>query len=160
MKLVAGVNVDRVYTLGELLEMHAAGRYRNVVLNGYVCQTDVVDATIRLVPWEESTFAMTKGDKPFPIVPYDREAMRQDVEREHPINKRTPQKKREAVANRMKADPVLAEWVIRDIQAESWKRGQMVTGEDIEAAAAKMLSNAEVDNKEADSHRVTRQHKT
>jgi hypothetical protein len=49
---------------------------------------------------------------------------------------------------------------MRSIVGESWKEGQPLTGEDIQKLSQWFMGRAEVDNKEADSHRITSDHMT
>lgn len=159
--IVAGIDVDRRYSLDELLEMNRTGRYRDVVLHGYVCRaTD--DGMIQFVPWHESSLARMEAEQPVKQdFSADVEQMKEDVEREHPITRRTPQQRKDAVARRMaNGVPHFNESVVAQVMADSWKKGAPVTGDQIEAVAAILMQRAENENRAADAKRVTRKHMT
>ena len=164
--IIGGIDVNRTYTPEDIFEMSRDDRLRNVVLEGYCTRVD--DDGIRFVPWYESTHFRDEQGTPqthvsHDFVPY----MKDKLEREHPIIRRTPQERTAAMALRILGEVKrsgrvtgLSDEELKTIVGESFKAGEPVTGSDIQAVAARLLGTAEKHNREADSHRVTRQHMT
>lgn len=159
--IVAGVDISRKYSIEEVQAMYESGRYRGIVLEGWIVRADA-DGMIGFVPWYESTLSrMEEGKTQTYASDGDfTEEMRQDVEREHPIVRRTPQQRKDAMASRLSKAQYVPDAIRTRVQEESFKRGTPLTGTDIEAAAAYLLNQAQNANREADSHRVTRAHPT
>lgn len=158
--IVAGIDIERKYHIEEIISMYNRGLLKPIALVGYGVRADS-DGMVGFVPWTETAmFRQEHGVKVREDITPDLEQMREEVERDHPIVRTTPQAKQARVAKRIASNPVLAESAVASVLEESWRRGQAVTGTDIQAAAAKLLTRAEQDNKEADSHRITRAHKT
>jgi hypothetical protein len=97
------------------------------------------------------------------------EDARTEVERDHPIVRRTPQTRVTSLALRLMAQakvsdgmvPGMTQEEIRSIVGYAWTQGVTeITMEDMRKIAAKLMGVAQVDNREADSHRVTRVHPT
>jgi hypothetical protein len=94
------------------------------------------------------------------------EEKRQELEQEHPITRSTPQEKVARFAMRLMAEAKrtgritgLTDEQHAQILGESWREGTPLTGSDIEKLSQWFMQRAEVDNEEADSHRVARQHR-
>lgn len=151
--LVAGVDVDRVWTGDEILELHNQGRLRDVTLKGYCTRADA-DGTIRFVPFYESTwFRMDEG---IPVVDTsDLPAqMMADVNANHPIVRRTPQERVASMFLRLMTEykrtgtlPGVPTELIKQIMGAAWREGEPLTAEVIRAVAAHYLGIGEVDNK-------------
>jgi hypothetical protein len=77
-----------------------------------------------------------------------------------PIVKRTPQQRIESLINRfgedMKAGRVMKPEQLKDIAADSWKRGEPVTGEALHAVAAYCLGEAEKKYEASESKKIVR----
>ncbi len=166
MNVIAGIDIDRKYHTEEIIEMYHKGLLKPIALQGYVVRADS-DSMIGFVPWHESTLARAEAGKAVTVdFAGEAEQMREDVERENPIVRTSPQEKQARVAMRILGEVHrsgnigLSDEQVSEIAGEFWKQGETVTGETVRAVAAHFLSKAEQTNKEADSHRVTRQHKT
>lgn len=172
-----GVDIDRVYTIHEIIDMHDRGLLKGPALDGYVVRASG-DKTIRFVHWTEPTvnrqtpgsqdpdgrtreglrtYVQTKGD-------WIEEGMAA-LEEAHPMVRRTPQQRMESMTARLMSEVAktgsvtgLSEDLVRSIAGESWKKGEPITAEAVRRVAAHFLGNAQVDNREADSHRTTRAH--
>lgn len=157
--IVAGVDISRKYHFTEIMAMYHKGLLQPIALEGYLVRADVLDGMISFVPWHESSAARAEAGRPASAA-FDVEAMREDVEREHPIVRRTPQQRKDAIAKRLAAAPHFSEAVVSEVLTESWKKGEPVTGDQIEAVAAVLMQRAENENRAADAKRVTRKHMT
>jgi hypothetical protein len=95
------------------------------------------------------------------------EAKRKELERDHPISRSTPQEKVARLAMRLLAEAKrtgrvtgLSDDEHASILGESWRVGSPLTGTDIEKLSQWFMQRAEIDNKEADAHRITSDHMT
>ena len=148
--------------------MHRRGKLRGITLQGYCTRVDGDTGTIRFVPWHESThFRMDQGKPVRAIADGFGDAMLADINANHPIVRRTPQERVGAMMLRLLASakgtgtiPGIPPEAITRIVGNAWREGQPLTEEVVRAVAAHYLGIAEVDNKEADSHRVARAHMT
>jgi hypothetical protein len=166
MNVIAGIDIDRKYPAEEIISMYHKGLLKPIALEGYVVRADA-DMMIGFVPWHESTLARAEAGRAVNVdFTEEAEQMREDVERTHPIVRTSPQEKQARVAMRILGEVHrsgsigLSDEQVSEIAGEFWKEGDTVSGETIRAVAAHFLSKAEQSNKEADGHRVTRQHKT
>ena len=163
--IIGGIDITKRYPIAEIMEMHAQGKLRNIGGSGYIVRADA-DGMVGFVPWTESTLFRMNTDQPQLYQSPDfTEAMRQDVETEHPMRRRTPQERVASMLVRMMGHaretntvPGLTEKQISTITGESWKEGDPLPAESVRAVAAHFLGIAEKQNKEADSHRTTRSH--
>lgn len=165
MRIVAGIDIDRVFTGEEIIDLYHKGKLKPIALEGYCTRADA-DGTIRFIPWYESTRFRYENDSRVSVTP-DGDAMREEVERENPIIRRTPQQRVAAMAMRIMGEVQrsgnaggLSAEQVRSIVGESFREGEPITGSDVEALAAHFLGKAEKHNREADSKRVTRAHPT
>ena len=157
--LIAGVDITGSFTPEDIVSFFSSGRLRSITDRGYVTQ-GTEDGTIRFVPWTESLHFR----KPKTYVSDDFvEVMRQDVEREHPILRRTPVERKMSMAMRIAAEysrtgmvPGMTDPEVQTLVGEAWKAGEPLTGEAIVELAKKLMEHAEKENREAESHRVTR----
>lgn len=162
--IVAGVDISRTYSVEEIMSMYHKGLLKPIALKGYVTRADA-NGQIGFVPWHESTLARSEAGKKAAVT-FDVDEMREGVEAEHPITRRTPQERVAAVALRILAEVKrsgghgLTPQEVNQIVGETWAVGDPVTGEQVRALAAHFLGVGEKTNKEADSHRVTRAHAT
>jgi hypothetical protein len=146
--------------------MHRKGQLRAITLNGYVTRVDILDDTISFVPfWESSKFRDEQGT--MKMTEFGVENKRKELEAEHPITRSTPQEKVARLALRLMTEAKrtgrisgLSNAEHASILGESWKEGTPLTGEDVQKLSQWFMQRAEVDNKEADAHRVTQLHKT
>lgn len=166
--IIDGIDVSRVYPAEEILKMWEDGHLREVCLKGYVARANG-DGTCGFVPWYEAMDAFNehRGMRRYTIDQQYVEDMKADVEEKHPIVRRTPQQRVAAMVLRLLGDakrygtiPGIPKETLQAIAGEYWKIGEPVTEDLIRRVAAYYLGVAEVDNKEADSHRVTREHPT
>ena len=156
--LIDGVDVCGSFTPEDIVSFFTSGRLRSITDRGYVTQ-GTEDGTIQFVPWTESLHFR----KPQTYVSDDFvEVMREEVEREHPILRRTPQERQMAMAMRIASEvertghvPGLTDPQVNAIVGEAWRLGEPISGETIVALATQLLEQAEKQNREADSHRVT-----
>lgn len=155
--IVNGIDITKKYSIQEVTEMYMSGKYRDVVLHGYVARADNT-GLIGFAPVAQSSLARSEAGKLIHR-DWDAEAMRQDVEREHPIVRTSPLAKTERMQRRIQASGITEE-VGRAVLGAAWKAGHALTAEDAKAVAAHFLGLGENTNKEADSHRITRAHKT
>lgn len=154
--IVAGIDVSRSYTGEEVIEMHNSGRLRDVTLEGYCSRVDA-DGTIRFVPFYESTWFRMDEEKPTTAVSYDfADAMKRDVETNHPIVRRTPQQRVASMMLRLMTAykqtgtlPGVPPELIRRVVGNSYREGEPLTAEVVRAVAAHYLGMGETDNKEA-----------
>ncbi len=157
--IIDGVDITRSFEFDEIIAMNNNGKLRSITLRGY-CTQGKDDGTLEFVPWQESLHFR----KPKTYVSDDfTEVMRQDVEQEHPILRRTPQERKMAMAMRIASEyartgavPGMTDPQVQEMVGEAWKAGEPMTGEAIVELAKKLMEQAEKDNREAESHRVTR----
>lgn len=155
--IVAGIDITRKYHIEEILAMYHRGLLKPIALNGYGVRADA-DGMVGFVPWNEtSMFRQETGTQVQANISGELSQMSEAVERDHPIVRTSPQAKQARVAKRLKGLP---ETVVQEVAGELWKQGTPVTGELVQAVASTFLEKAEKTNNEADSHRVTRLHKT
>ena len=167
MHVVAGVDLDRKYSIHEIMDMYYRGYLKPIALEGYVVRTDVVDQTVSFVRWDESTFGRQEtGVVAQSDMSADLEAMRQQLEQDHPMRRRTPQERVASMVLRLLDEakkhgtiPGLSDEEIREITGMYWQTGQtQVTEEMVRRVVSHYLHQAQKSNREADSHRVTRDH--
>jgi len=161
---VDGIDITRTFSPEEIFDLHAKGRLRKIALAGYC--TRAGDDGIQFIPWYESTrFRMDTDTLPVhasdDFVPY----MQNKLETEHPMRRSTPQQKVGRMMLRLMAEvkrtgtiPGFTPEDIKHIVGESWKQGEPLAAEDVQKVAAYFLGLGQKQNKEADSHRVTRAH--
>lgn len=165
--IVGGIDLSKRYHIDDIFKMRRDGRLQNIALAGYVVRSED-NGMISFVPWHQSTFAARKaagGDRQYDITA-DAEKMREDVEREFPMVRRTPQQRVASMVVRMMAEAKrngtiagLTDAQIRTITGEAWLTGEsQVTEAMVRKVVAHFLGVAEVDNREADSKRTTRAH--
>lgn len=167
MRIVGGVDIDRKYPIEEILKMHAEGKLKPIAVDGYVVRADA-DGMVGFVPWTESTlFRMERGKTLVHQSDDFAEAMRQDVEREHPIVRRTPQERVAALMVRLMGTaaevggiPGLTEAQINAITRMSWREGDPLPATAVQAVAAHFLGIAQNQNREEDRKKTTRQFPT
>ena len=173
MRVIAGVDIDRKYSIEEMLDMYERGYLKAILAHGGVVPRATMDGTIEFAPWDETYlgnlektgatrfYAQNDGN-------WIEDATAQ-VEKDHPIIRRTPQERVTSMALRLLAQakrsngaiPGLSQEEIRQIVGYAWTQGVTeITMDDMRKVAARLLGVAEVDNREADSHRVTRLHPT
>jgi hypothetical protein len=165
--IISGVDVTGSFTAEDIMAMFHRGTLRDITDRGY-CSQGTENGMLQFVPYEESLAFRTDTGRSQTYVSEDfTEAMRQEVERENPILRSTPQEKVARFALRIMAEVKrtgrvtgMSNEEMRSIVGESWKEGQPLTGEDIQKLSQWFMGRAEVDNKEADSHRVTSEHMT
>lgn len=163
--IIDGIDISRRYTIQEIMDMHAKGKLRPVGVAGYIVRADA-DGTVGFVPWTQSTLYRSQRDALLVHQSTDFvEAMRQDVEAEHPMRRRTPQERTAAMlvrimgtAQRYGTVPGLTQEQISTITGAAWREGDPLPAESVRAVAAHFLGIAEKQNREADSHRVARKH--
>jgi hypothetical protein len=179
--VIGGVDLDRGYSIQEITELYTSGRLAAPANAGYIVRGSMEDGLIYFVPANETTlhnmafapdqdekglYRGVRGGRTYQSKGDLAEAMRLDVEREHPMVRRTVQKKKEAMIKRLLETakvygtiPGLTDEQISAIIGERWKTGvSVVTSEMLSRVSAHLLGVGESDNKEADRHRVTRQH--
>jgi hypothetical protein len=165
-KIVAGVDIEQRFTPEEIVEMYKSGRLRQITNLGYCTQGDET-GTLGFVPYYESNAFRVDNDVELRNfrTEFDAEKMRQEIEDENPILRRTPQERAAAMTLRILAEmkkygtvPGIPGEKLQQIIGEHWKVGQPVTEEAASRVAQYYLGMGEVDNKEADRHRVTRAH--
>lgn len=163
-KIVNGVNIHKAFSSEEIFELHENGRLRGITLEGYA--TRVEEGRIYFVPFYESTlYRMEHGTTRQWVSNDFQEAMRQDVEQEHPMTRRTPQERVASMVLRLMATvkntgglPGFTDEQIKEIVGEGWRSGMPITEDVVRAIVAKFLNVGEQQNREADSHRAVRQH--
>ena len=163
--IIDGIDITRKYAIAEIMDMHAKGKLRPVGVAGYIVRADA-DGMVGFVPWTESTLYRAERDKLLVHESSDfAEVMRRDVEAEHPMVRRTPQQRVAAMlvrlmgtAQRTGTVPGLTQEQISTITGAAWKEGDPLPADSVKAVAAHFLGIAEKQNREADSHRVTRKH--
>lgn len=161
--VVGGVDLTRRYTPEDIVDMFGSGRLRAITDAGY-CTQGRADGFLYFVPWHESN-AFKAENNAWETRSFDADAMREDVEREHPMLRRTPQEKVAAMVMRLMADakagngvPGLTEAQVKGITGQTWVSGEPMSETMIRSIAAHLLGIGEATNKEADSHRTTRLH--
>lgn len=165
--VIDGVDVTQSFTAEDILDMFSKGRLRSITDRGY-CTQGTEDGTLQFVPYWESLAFRTKHNTEKTYISHDFvDAMREEVEREHPILRRTPQERKMAMAMRIAGEyhrtgtiPGMTDPEVQELVGEAWGSGEPMTGEAIVELAKKLIEQAEVDNREADSHRITRSHMT
>lgn len=163
-KIVNGVNIHKAFSSEEIFELHESGRLRGITLEGYA--TRVEDGKIWFVPFYESTLFRMEHGKQRQYVSHDfQEWMRQDVEQQHPMTRRTPQERVASMVLRLMATvkntgglPGFTDEQIKEIVGTGWAAGMPITEDVVRAIVAKFLNVGEQQNREADSHRSVRQH--
>lgn len=164
--IVDGIDITRVFTIQEIKDMYYRGYLKKTAVLGYVVQARA-DGTVRFVPWYDGFLAREyAGELRETDWSAEAEQMRLDVEREHPMSRRTPQQRVASMLIRFMGEakrnggqiPGLSDDMIKSVLGKSWKEGTPLSEEDVRAVAARFLGVAEVDNREADSHRVIRKH--
>ena len=151
--IVEGIDISRSFTGEEIIAMHARGKLRDITLQGYCTRADS-DGTIRFIPWYDSTwFRMDEGKPVRAVAEGFEEAMLDDVESNHPIIRRTPQERVAAMMLRLLASsrsgtiPGVPPELIKRIVGGSWREGEPLTAEVVQAVAAHYLGLGEEDNK-------------
>jgi hypothetical protein len=169
--IVAGVDIDRLYHKDEIVAMYKSGKLRDVTLQGYVSQANA-DGMCGFIPWYKSERVLARlagvpeGKAVYEISGDIVGDMRQSVEEEHPIVRRTPQQRVAAMMGHFLAEaqkhgtiPGLSDEKIREITGEYWKTGvTTVTQDMVRKVAAHYLGLGEKQNREADRKRSTRLH--
>jgi len=163
---VDGIDIGQKFTSEEIFDLHRRGKLRSITLEGYVTRVDILDNTISFVPfWESSKFRDETGQ--MKMTEFGIEEKRKELEDEHPISRRTPQERVAALAMRLVGEIKrsgrvggLSDEDITQLTSESWKAGEPLLASDARTIAATLLSKAEKENKEAESHRVTRDFRT
>jgi hypothetical protein len=163
---IDGIDIAQKFTSEQIFDMHRKGQLRAITLNGYVTRVDILDDTISFVPfWESSKFRDEQGT--MKMTEFGVENKRKELEHDHPITRSTPQEKVARLAMRLLAEAKrsgrvtgLSDDEHAAILGESWRSGSPLTGSDIEKLSQWFMQRAEVDNREADRHRVTQLHKT
>lgn len=172
--MIAGVNVDQSYSVDEMLDMYERGYLRAILAHGGYVPRANGDGTISFAPWAETYLGnLEKTGMTRMYAQKDGgdwvEDARAQVEKDHPIVRRTPQTRVTSMALRLMAQaqrsggmiPGMTQAEIRSIVGYAWTQGVTeITMDDMRKVAAKLMGVAEVDNREADSHRVTRLHPT
>lgn len=165
-KVIGGVDIERTYSFDEIMQMRRDGRLKPIALQGYVVRAE--GGRIGFVPWYESVAAKRKaagGARTFDITA-DVDQMRQDVEAEHPMRRRTAQERVASMVVRLMEEAKrngtiagLTDEQIRTITGEYWKSGETaVTTEMVRRVAAHFLGVAELQTREQESKRTTRLH--
>ena len=157
--IIEGVDITKSFDFEEIIAFNNNGKLRAITMQGY-CTQGRDDGMLEFVPWQESLHFRT----PKTYVSDDfTEVMRQDVEREHPILRRTPQERKMAMAMRIASEasrtgtiPGMTSVQVQELVGDAWKAGEPLTGEAIVALAQKLIEQGEKDNRESESHRVTR----
>ena len=165
-KIIGGVDIERVYTSEEIIDMYHAGKLKPIAVEGYVVQANE-DGTIKFIPfWESTLWRQEQGTPIQATSPISVDERRAQLEQAHPILRRTPQERVASMAIRIMAEAKrsgvtgLTDAQKKAILGESWIEGEPLSGEDIQRLSAWFMGRAEVDNREADSKRVTRAHMT
>lgn len=161
--VIDGVDITKQFTAEDILDLFKKGKLRSITDRGY-CTQGTEEGTLQFVPyWESVAFR-----KPKTYISHDFvDAMREEVEHDHPIRRRTPQERVASMAMRLVAEIKrtgrvggLTDDEVASLTHESWKAGEPLAMEDARAIAATLLGMAEVDNRESDRHRITRDHMT
>ena len=163
--VVDGIDITRKYPIDEILKMHAAGRLRPVGVAGYIVRADA-NGMVGFVPWTESTLYRMEQDKTLVHASDDFvDTMRDDIEREYPMVRRTPQERVAAMMVRLMGTaaktgnvPGLTAEQVTAITGKAWREGEPLSAMAVQAVAAHFLGVAQTQNREADRKRVTRQH--
>jgi hypothetical protein len=176
--IVGDIDVSRRYALEEIMEMYYAGRLKAVADAGYIVRSDFDHpGQVLFVPASESTLFRMPGHNTDTgkwedskmkthVFPNLAEDMRKDVEREHPMKRRSGQQKRLSLVKRLLASakqygtiPGLTDEQISAMIGEKWKTGVSIVTEDMVArVSAYYLGQGEATNKAADSKRTTKAH--
>ena len=169
-KVINGIDVTVLRPIEEVMQMFYDGKLPALVREGgYIPQADEETGMIRFVPWYDGHIQRRLEGRLRQVEwGYDElEAQNQEIERAHPIRRRTPQQRQAAMMVRLMGDakrtgtiPGLSQEQLKTILGESWKMGEPLSSEDVQNVAAWFLGRAQTDNREADRHRVTRAHPT
>lgn len=104
----------------------------------------------RVRPWRESVFGRNQPGQPEELrsinVPFDADEIKAKVDAEHPLVKRAPLERAEALTNRLVTTardyPELLEATLAEIGVEYWKAGMPVNREDLQRVAGEFLTKA------------------
>lgn len=113
----------------------------------------------RLRPWQESVFTRTTPGQAETFrnieVPFSADEIKAKVDEEHPVIKRAPLQRAEALTNRLvqtaRDYPELLEGLLSEIHCEYWKVGMPVNREELQRVAGVMLTEA--NNKQKTEYR-------
>lgn len=161
--VIDGVDISKSFTPEDIVDLFNRGKLRSITDRGY-CTQGTEDGTLRFVPyWESLAFRTENHTEKDYVSDTFVEQMRQDVEREHPILRRTPQERKMAMAMRIAGEykrsghiPGMTDPEVQELVGNAWSAGEPMTGEAIVELAKKLIEQGEKDNREADAHRVTR----
>ena len=178
--IVAGVNLSRPHPAEDILDMWEKGILKSITMQGY-CARANGDGTCSFVPWYESRLAEDEnprdkaigdnvwtpkyqgGRMAYRIRPEAVAEMKQDIEREHPIVRRTPQQRVAAMVLRLMGEakrhgriPGMSDEQLKTIMGEYWKVGDPVTEDMVRRVTAHFLNVAQTDNRRENDRHVTR----
>jgi len=147
----------RKYTFAEVAKLRESPDLAERVLQGYVLRQDL-DGTVQFVRWDKATWggggAPSKPLRQYETTepdPFDKASL-------PPITRRTPQARlaslSAAIAEDVRAGRVFSEEQIRSIVGASWRKGQPITGEDVERIARAYLGEAEVEQEKRTRKKV------
>lgn len=170
--IVAGLDTNRRYTPDEVIAMKDSGKLREVTMRGWFFRFDVAKGSMELVHFTDPSAnrqspGSTGGRRLRAYtVNFDAEQMKRDVEREHPIRKRTPQERLASMTNKLtqgeRGQEAAAKMMldmlqgagggnmdgldddsVRAITGASWKKGDPIDGDTVRRVAARYLGEAE-----------------
>lgn len=165
-RIIGGVDIEKTYQSDEIISMYHAGKLKPIAVEGYVVQANE-DGTIKFIPfWESTLWRQEQGTPIQATSPITVDERREQLEEAHPILRRTPQERVASMAIRIMAEAKrsgvtgLTEEQKKTILGESWIEGEPLSGEDIQRLSQWFMGRAQVDNRDADSKRITRAHMT
>jgi hypothetical protein len=170
--IVDGLDTTRTYSADEVIAMRDSGKLREVTMRGWLFRWEPLKGGMKMVHFTDPTAnrqapGSTGGRRLRAYtVEFDADQMRKDVERDHPIRKRTPQERLASMTNKltqgergqeaaakMMMDMLqgagsgnmdgLDDDAVKAITGASWKKGDPIDGDTVRRVAARYLGEAE-----------------
>jgi len=170
--IVDGLDTNRTYTADEVVAMKDSGKLREVTMRGWLFRWEPLKGGMRMVHFTDpSANRMAPGStggrrlRAY-TVEFDAEQMKRDVERDHPIRKRTPQERLASMTNKLtqgeRGQEAAAKMMldmlqgagggnmdgldddsVKAITGASWQKGDPIDGDTVRRVAARYLGEAE-----------------
>lgn len=164
--IVGGLDISRTYPIDEIIRLYHSGRLSKVGIEGYIVRADS-DGMVGFVKADEGSLSRLMTGKPRVYASDDFvPQMREDIEREHPMVRRSAQERKLALVKRLLSTakkhgtvPGLSDAQITALIGEKWVTGtSVVTQQMLDRIAQRFMEQGEQLNKEADAGRVTKAH--
>jgi hypothetical protein len=154
------LEINKWYPIQEFQNLVDKQKADQLLMRGYVLQSDIMSGWVRVVPWHQASGAKEPdikkrdpGSSESPVQIVRQRMFQTTMDKPTPLQKRTPGQRVNSLAAKMMKEvqasgilPGQNDPRVREIVGASFKEGTPVTGDMVQELATRMLERAEKQN--------------